>query len=129
VTSNFDIERRLLFDAIYLRYHYDFRGYAEASAKRRVQAAMIRLACATVSQLQDRVLHDPAAFADVLDVLTVPVSEMFRDPGYFKALRDHVVPILRSRGLFRTEYTASTLRGHYGLQRPANSNLLAAATR
>jgi chemotaxis protein methyltransferase CheR len=94
--SSFDIERRLLFDAIYLKYHYDFRGYAEASAKRRVRTAMIRLACATVSQLQDRVLHDPAAFADVLDVLTVPVSEMFRDPGYFKALRDRVVPMLRT---------------------------------
>jgi chemotaxis protein methyltransferase CheR len=94
--TNFDIERRLLFDAIYLKYHYDFRGYAEASAKRRVRTAMTRLACETVSQLQDRVLHDPAAFADVLDVLTVPVSEMFRDPGYFKTLRERVVPILRT---------------------------------
>ena len=94
--SSFDIERRLLFDAIYLKYHYDFRGYAEASAKRRVRTAMIRLECATVSQLQDRVLHDPAAFADVLDVLTVPVSEMFRDPAYFKALRARVVPMLRT---------------------------------
>ncbi len=94
--TNFDIERRLLFDAIYLKYHYDFRGYAEASAKRRVRTAMARLACATVSQLQDRVLHDPAAFADVLDVLTVPVSEMFRDPGYFRTLRERVVPLLRT---------------------------------
>ncbi|WP_268766320.1 LLM class flavin-dependent oxidoreductase [Mycobacterium sp. Root265] len=48
-------------------------------------------------------------------------------PSGLAAFVDHVVPILRSRGLFRTEYTASTLRGHYGLQRPANSNLLAAA--
>ncbi len=94
--NTFEIERRLLFDAIYLKYHYDFRGYAEASAKRRVRTAMTRLACASVSQLQDRVLHDPAAFADVLDVLTVPVSEMFRDPGYFRALRERVVPILRT---------------------------------
>jgi chemotaxis protein methyltransferase CheR len=91
-----DIERRLLIDAIFLKYHYDFRGYAEASLKRRVRAAMTRLGCATVSQLQDRVLHDPAAFADVLDVLTVPVSEMFRDPGYFRAMRDRVVPVLRT---------------------------------
>lgn len=50
-------------------------------------------------------------------------------PSGLAAFVDHVVPILRSRGLFRTEYTASTLRGHYGLQRPANSNLLAAAAR
>ena len=91
-----DIERRLLIDAIFLKYHYDFRGYAEASLKRRVRAAMTRLACGSVSQLQDRVLHDPAAFADVLDVLTVPVSEMFRDPGYFRAIRERVVPILRT---------------------------------
>jgi chemotaxis protein methyltransferase CheR len=91
-----DIERRLLIEAIFLKYHYDFRGYAEASLKRRVRAAMTRLGCATVSQLQDRVLHDPAAFADVLDVLTVPVSEMFRDPGYFRAMRDRVVPVLRT---------------------------------
>jgi chemotaxis protein methyltransferase CheR len=91
-----DIERRLLIEAIFLKYHYDFRGYAEASLKRRVRAAMTRLGCATVSQLQDRVLHDPAAFADVLDVLTVPVSEKFRDPGYFCAMRDRVVPVLRT---------------------------------
>jgi len=96
VTSSVDIERQLLFEAIYLRYHYDFRGYAEASARRRVRAAMTRLACAMVSQLQDRILHDPAAFADVLDVLTVPVSEMFRDPGYFKAVRERVIPMLRT---------------------------------
>ncbi len=94
--TSFDIERRLLFDAIYLKYHYDFRGYAEASVRRRVRTAMIRLDCATVSQLQDRVLHDPGAFADVLDVLTVPVSEMFRDPGYFRAVRERVVPVLRT---------------------------------
>ncbi|OBB10618.1 monooxygenase [Mycolicibacterium setense] len=48
-------------------------------------------------------------------------------PSGLELFVDHVVPILRSRGLFRTEYTASTLRGHYGLSRPANSNLLAEA--
>lgn len=91
-----DIERRLLIDAIFLKYHYDFRHYADASLKRRVRAAMGRLGCDTISQLQDRVLHDAAAFADVLDLLTVPVSEMFRDPEYFRALRELVVPVLRT---------------------------------
>lgn len=46
-------------------------------------------------------------------------------PSGLELFVDHVVPILRARGLFRTEYTASTLRGHYGLARPANTNLLA----
>ena len=61
-----DIELTLLVDAIYLRYHYDFRGYAVASLKRRVKDAMIKLDCRTISQLQDRVLHDTAAFPVLL---------------------------------------------------------------
>ena len=91
-----EIELRLLIDAIYLKYHYDFREYAAASLKRRVKSAMLKFNCATLSQLQDRVLHDPAIFPALLDVLTVPVSEMFRDPGYFRSLRETVVPLLRT---------------------------------
>ena len=94
--SDTDIELRLLIDAIYLKYHYDFREYAAASLKRRVKSAMLKFNCATLSQLQDRVLHDPAIFPALLDVLTVPVSEMFRDPGYFRSLRETVVPLLRT---------------------------------
>lgn len=48
-------------------------------------------------------------------------------PSSLELFVDHVVPILRARGLFRTEYTATTLRGHYGLARPANSHLLTEA--
>lgn len=91
-----DIELRLLVDAIYLKYHYDFRGYAAASLKRRVTAAMSRFGCQTISQLQDKLLHDEAAFPALLDYLTVQVSEMFRDPDYFKGLREEVVPLLRT---------------------------------
>jgi len=91
-----DIELHLLIDAIYLKYHYDFRRYAPASLKRRVTAALPRLQCETFSQLQDRVLHDPEVFPVLLDYLTVPVSEMFRDPSYFRALRQSVIPVLRT---------------------------------
>jgi chemotaxis protein methyltransferase CheR len=91
-----DIELHLLIDAIYHRYHYDFRHYAAASLKRRVTAGMNHLRCETLSQLQDRVLHDPAAFPVLLDHLTIPVSEMFRDPGYFRMLRHSVIPVLRT---------------------------------
>ena len=41
-------------------------------------------------------------------------------PGGFDAFADHVVPVLQARGLFRTEYKGSTLRDHFGLDRPAN---------
>ena len=94
--KDFDIELQLLIDAIHLKYHHDFRGYSTASLKRRLRAAMLRFDCQTLSQLQDKVLHDPAAFPAVLDFLTVPVSDMFRDPSYFRSLRDTVVPLLRT---------------------------------
>jgi len=90
------IELPLLLEAIYLKYHYDFREYAHASLKRRLAAALIRFNCRTLTQLQERVLHDPEVFPQLLDFLTVQVSEMFRDPGYYRALREHVVPILRT---------------------------------
>src|ERR1700723_3687779 len=92
----FDIEFKLLIDAIYHMYHYDFRGYAMASLRRRMRAAMSRFNCRTLSQLQDKVLHDLTVFPALLDFLTVQVSEMFRDPGYFLALREQVVPLLRT---------------------------------
>ncbi|MBL0726344.1 protein-glutamate O-methyltransferase CheR [Piscinibacter sp. HJYY11] len=96
ISRDQDIELRLLIDAIFHKYHYDFRGYATASLKRRLGTAMTRFGCSTLSQLQDKLLHDPSAFPPLLDYLTVQVSEMFRDPGYYRALRHEVVPLLRT---------------------------------
>ena len=92
----FEIELELLVDAIYLKYQFDFRGYAQASLKRRMKTAMTRFGCETLSRLQGRVLHEPALFRLLLDYLTVQVSDMFRNPDYFKALREQVVPLLRT---------------------------------
>src|ERR1700734_1819042 len=92
----FEIEFGLLIDAIYHLYHYDFRGYAPASLRRRLRAAMVRFECRTLSQLQDKVVNDSAIFPALLDFLTVQVSEMFRDPAYFRAFREQVVPLLRT---------------------------------
>jgi chemotaxis protein methyltransferase CheR len=92
----FDIEFKLLIDAIYHMYHYDFRGYAMASLRRRLRVAMSRFGCQTLSQLQDKVVHDASVFPALLDFLTVQVSEMFRDPAYFLMLRERVVPMLRT---------------------------------
>lgn len=94
VQQNTDIEIRLLIEAIYLKYSYDFRDYAGASVKRRVQHALTQMECKTVSALQERVIHDPTAFMQLLQYLTIPVSEMFRDPDHFLAIRREVVPLL-----------------------------------
>jgi len=91
-----EIELRLLMEAIYLRYSYDFRDYTGASQKRRVAYALAQFGLPNVSALQNRVLHDPAVFAQLLQFLTIPVSEMFRDPAYFLALRRQVLPVLET---------------------------------
>jgi chemotaxis protein methyltransferase CheR len=94
--GEFDIELQLLLEAVYLRYQQDFRHYAPASLRRRVRQAMERFGCATLSELQGRVVHDPQAFTALMQYLTVQVSEMFRDPPYFRALREKVVPLLET---------------------------------
>ncbi len=93
---NTDIELRLLIEAIYLKYSYDFRDYSGASIKRRVNHALRQFDCQTISALQERILHDPTAFMQLLQFLTIPVSEMFRDPEHFLAIRQEVVPILKT---------------------------------
>jgi chemotaxis protein methyltransferase CheR len=91
-----DIEIRLLLEALYSRYHYDFRNYAMASIKRRLRQARNQLEFASISALQESLLHDPAMLPRILGYLTVQVSEMFRDPSYFRAIREKVVPHLRT---------------------------------
>ncbi|MGN7294457.1 CheR family methyltransferase [Rhizobium sp. SAFR-030] len=91
-----DIEIRLLLEALYVRYHYDFRNYAMASVKRRLRQAREHLGFPTISALQERVLHDETMLPRLLGYLTVQVSEMFRDPSYFRAIRETVVPHLKT---------------------------------
>lgn len=91
-----DIEVRLLLEALYRRYHYDFRNYAQASIRRRLRQARDRLGLKSFSALQDKLLHDPAVAAKVLRFMTVQVSDFFRDPSYFRTIREKVVPHLRT---------------------------------
>ncbi|AKJ29848.1 CheR family methyltransferase [Caldimonas brevitalea] len=92
----FDIEIQLLLQGIYLTYQHDFRDYAVASLRRRMQQAMERFGCERLSQLQDKILHQPEVFAQSLQYFTVQLSDFFRDPAYFRALREEVVPELRT---------------------------------
>jgi chemotaxis protein methyltransferase CheR len=90
------IEVRLLLEAIYVRFQYDFREYGRASVRRRLGVALSAFGCETISELQDLILHDPSAFPRLLQYLTVQVSDLFRDPGFFRTFRDRVVPVLRT---------------------------------
>jgi chemotaxis protein methyltransferase CheR len=92
----FDLEVKLLLQAVYLRYQHDFRDYAIASMRRRMRQALQHFGCASLAQLQHKLLREPQAFEQALRFFTVHVSEMFRDPPYWRALREQVVPLLRT---------------------------------
>jgi chemotaxis protein methyltransferase CheR len=90
------IELQLLTEAVFRRYGLDFRNYAIASLRRRVMLALAEERVATISALTDRLLHDPPAMERLLLRLSINVTAMFRDPGFFLALRTKVIPHLRS---------------------------------
>jgi chemotaxis protein methyltransferase CheR len=91
-----DIELRHLLDALDRKYCYDFRGYSMASLKRRLTHGRERFGCRTYLELEDLLLHDPSMLPEMISVLTVQVSELFRDPNYFRGIREHVVPHLKT---------------------------------
>ncbi|WP_130619587.1 CheR family methyltransferase [Dyella amyloliquefaciens] len=91
-----DIEVELFVRALKLRHGYDFSQYAPASLKRRVLQLVQSQQSGTVSTLTTRLLHEPGFLPVVLEGLSVPVSEMFRDPDVFLALREQVFPVLAS---------------------------------
>jgi chemotaxis protein methyltransferase CheR len=90
------IEVDLLLEAVYRRYSYDFRGYARASLRRRLWRRAHDERVRTLSGLQERVLHDPLVMERLLRDLSINVTEMFRDPAFFRVVREKVVPILRT---------------------------------
>ena len=91
-----DIEIELFLRALQQRHGYDFSQYAPASLKRRIVQLSHSQGMRTISGLIERVLYEPGFMSVVLEGLSVPVSEMFRDPQVFRALRDHVLPVLAS---------------------------------
>lgn len=90
------IEIQLFLQALQLRHGYDFSGYAPASLGRRVRALAEATQARTISALTERVIHDDAFLTEVIGRLSVPVSEMFRNPPVFDLLRREVLPLLAS---------------------------------
>ena len=90
------LEIELLVTGLHRHWGYDFRHYAPASLRRRIRHAMKHEGVATVSELQLRVLHDRGALDRFLRTLTVHVTSMFRDSDFYRTMRKHVVPQLRT---------------------------------
>jgi chemotaxis protein methyltransferase CheR len=95
------LELDLLLEAVTRMYGYDFRGYARTSLRRRIDGIMRAEGVTTMSALQDRVLHQKSSWEQFLQGISVNVSAMFRDPGFFLAFRRHAVPLLRTYPFIR----------------------------
>ncbi len=90
------IEIELLLDGVHRLYGYDFRNYALPSLKRRIWYHVHAENVSSISALQEKVLHDRACFERFVYSLSIPVTEMFRDPGLFLTFRQKVIPLLRT---------------------------------
>ena len=91
-----ELEIELLLEAVYRRYGFDFRQYAQASLKRRLHRRLLAEGLETISELRSRLLHDPACMEQLLVDLSINVTSMFRDPSFYVALREKIVPSLHT---------------------------------
>lgn len=91
-----DIEISLLLEAIFQKYGYDFRQYSQAHIRRRIMSRMAMTEYEYVSQMQAKVLNDESFASELMQDLSITVTEMFRDPGFYKSLREKVIPILKT---------------------------------
>ncbi|MHA6532973.1 CheR family methyltransferase [Paenibacillus sp. BAC0078] len=90
------IEIELLLSGVHRLYGYDFRNYALPSLKRRIWHHVHAENVRSISALQEKVLHDRGCFERFVYSLSIPVTEMFRDPGMFSTFRERVIPLLRA---------------------------------
>jgi len=95
------LEVELLLEAIYRHYGFDFRAYAFPSIRRRIWKRIHAEELTTVTALQERVLHDKDAMERLLLDLSINVTAMFRDPGFYRAFRNDVIPLLRTYPFIR----------------------------
>ena len=91
-----DIEIDLLLEGVFRKFGYDFRNYNKAHVKRRLIHRQQALGLKSISELQHKALHEPDFIQLILKDLSINVTEMYRDPGFYKSVRNEVFPILRT---------------------------------
>lgn len=94
--ENQDLEIRLFLEAIYLKYGYDFRDYSKGHIKRRILNRLYLSGLSSISEMQNRVIYDKSFFNTILHDFSINVTEMFRDPSFYRAIRENVIPVLKT---------------------------------
>lgn len=82
-------------------YGYDFTQYTKSSLLRRLNQLCLTDNFASFAELRYRILHDATYLQRFVEKITVNVTEMFRDPVFFRYLREEVLPILRTYPFIR----------------------------
>jgi chemotaxis protein methyltransferase CheR len=80
-------------ELIYQKYNFDFRNYAMSSFKRRV-IRILELKKLSVDGLLKKLTDTPSFINEFLDELTVNVTEMFRDPSFWRIMREEILPAI-----------------------------------
>lgn len=94
--ENERLEITLLLEAIFQKYGYDFRKYATTHIKRRIEHSLNVSELGSISEMQHRIIYDETFFNRLLLDLSINVTEMFRDPWFYKAVREDVIPHLKT---------------------------------
>jgi chemotaxis protein methyltransferase CheR len=96
-----DEDLQLLLNDMMDRYGYDFTGYSEASLKRRFEHFMMKEHIQEISILRALIMKNPDYFRLLVEEITVNVTEMLRDPHFYKTLREEVLPALATYPFIR----------------------------
>jgi len=91
-----EIEIDLLLEALFRRYGYDFRHYAKASITRRIRHLLGKTSHSRISEMIPELLYDKSFFEKIVYDFSITVTEMFRDPGFYRAIREKVIPYLKT---------------------------------
>ena len=91
-----DIEVRLLLEAVFMKYGFDFRGYSRLSVKRQILKIVKDENLRNISELQHRLIWSESYFQNILPRFSINVTEHFRDPSFYNYFRDEIVPVLKT---------------------------------
>lgn len=92
--SNGEIALELLLEGIHLKYGYDFRNYSRSHIKRRVFRRLTLAGMSSICEMLQNVLESKEFFEILLGDFSISVTEMYRDPSFYRALRMEAAPIL-----------------------------------
>ncbi|MHB1655995.1 MAG: CheR family methyltransferase [Burkholderiales bacterium] len=96
-----NIEIMLLLEGVYLHYGFDFRHYAPASLKRRIWHCVREEKLNSISALQEKLLYNPSCMERFLLILSINVTALFRDVGFYRVFREKIIPRLRTYPFIR----------------------------